>query len=113
MFNEFERYWGVMKKSFGMFLGVNIINLVVIEGGCYFVFIVDECWLWIIVYYLLNESYEFVVNEIEWYLNKVVEVDVWFRENLFEFEWGGIFMIEDKGEIFLSFIVLIYYLGFK
>ena len=46
--------------------------------------------------YLPNESYESVVNEIERYLNKVAEADVWLRENPLEFEWGGTSMIEDK-----------------
>lgn len=47
-----------MKIYEGYLFGIIIINLVVIEGGRYVVFIVDECWLWIIVYFYLNEIYE-------------------------------------------------------
>ena len=103
--NELERHWGVMKKSPGMPPGANTINPAVIEGGRHPAFIADECRLWITVHYLPNESYESVVNEIERYLNKVAEADVWLRENPLEFEWGGTSMIEDKGEIFPSFTV--------
>ena len=79
--NELERHWGVMKKSPGMPPGANTINPAVIEGGRHPAFIADECRLWITVHYLPNESYESVVNEIERYLNKVAEADVWLREN--------------------------------
>lgn len=57
-FGELECYWFIMKRYFGFKSGINMINLVVIEGGRYVVFIVDECWLWIIVYFYLNEIYE-------------------------------------------------------
>ncbi|MEJ7438047.1 acetylornithine deacetylase, partial [Staphylococcus warneri] len=63
--------------------------------------------------YLPNERYEDVVEEIEDYLNRVAEADVWMRENPLEFEWGGASMIEDKGEIFPSFTVPIEHPGFK
>ena len=111
--NELERHWGVMKKSPGMPPGANTINPAVIEGGRHPAFIADECRLWITVHYLPNESYESVVNEIERYLNKVAEADVWLRENPLEFEWGGTSMIEDKGEIFPSFTVPTHHPGFK
>ena len=62
----------------------------------------DECRLWITVHYLPNERYEDVVAEIEDYLNRVAEADIWLRENPLKFEWGGESMIEDKGEIFLA-----------
>ena len=111
--NELERHWAVMKKSPGMPPGANTINPAVIEGGRHPAFIADECRLWITVHYLPNESYESVVNEIERYLNKVAEADVWLRENPLEFEWGGTSMIEDKGEIFPSFTVPTHHPGFK
>ena len=111
--NELERHWGVMKKSPGMPPGANTINPAVIEGGRHPAFIADECRLWITVHYLPNESYESVVDEIEEYLNKVAEADVWLRENPLEFEWGGTSMIEDKGEIFPSFTVPTHHPGFK
>lgn len=62
---------------------------------------------------LTERKYESVVNEIERYLNKVAEADVWLRENPLEFEWGGTSMIEDKGEIFPSFTVPTHHPGFK
>ena len=111
--NELERHWAVMKKSSGMPPGANTINPAVIEGGRHPAFIADECRLWITVHYLPNESYESVVNEIEQYLNKVAEADVWLRENPLEFEWGGTSMIEDKGEIFPSFTVPTQHPSFK
>lgn len=111
--NELERHWAVMKKSPGMPPGANTINPAVIEGGRHPAFIADECRLWITVHYLPNESYESVVDEIEQYLNKVAEADVWLRENPLEFEWGGTSMIEDKGEIFPSFTVPTHHPGFK
>ena len=111
--NELESHWAVMKKSPGMPPGANTINPAVIEGGRHPAFIADECRLWITVHYLPNERYEDVVEEIEDYLNRVAEADIWMRENPLEFEWGGASMIEDKGEIFPSFTVPIEHLGFK
>lgn len=111
--NELESHWAVMKKSPGMPSGANTINPAVIEGGRHPAFIADECRLWITVHYLPNERYEDVVEEIEDYLNRVAEADVWMRENPLEFEWGGASMIEDKGEIFPSFTVPIEHPGFK
>ncbi|WP_426786784.1 acetylornithine deacetylase [Staphylococcus capitis] len=111
--NELESHWAVMKKSPGMPPGANTINPAVIEGGRHPAFIADECRLWITVHYLPNERYEDVVEEIEDYLNRVAEADIWMRENPLEFEWGGASMIEDKGEIFPSFTVPIEHPGFK
>ena len=111
--NELESHWAVMKKSPGMPPGANTINPAVIEGGRHPAFIADECRLWITVHYLPNERYEDVVKEIEDYLNRVAEADIWMRENPLEFEWGGASMIEDKGEIFPSFTVPIEHPGFK
>lgn len=111
--NELESHWAVMKKSPGMPPGANTINPAVIEGGRHPAFIADECRLCITVHYLPNERYEDVVEEIEDYLNRVAEADIWMRENPLEFEWGGASMIEDKGEIFPSFTVPIEHPGFK
>ena len=111
--NELESHWAVIKKSPGMPPGANTINPAVIEGGRHPAFIADECRLWITVHYLPNERYEDVVEEIEDYLNRVAEADIWMRENPLEFEWGGASMIEDKGEIFPSFTVPIEHPGFK
>ena len=43
--------------------------------------------------------------EIEDYLNKVAQADLWLAQNPLTFEWGGASMIEDRGEIFPSFVV--------
>ena len=93
--------------------GANTINPAVIEGGRHPAFIADECRLWITVHYLPNERYEDVVAEIEDYLNRVAEADIWLRENPLKFEWGGESMIEDKGEIFPSFTIPTEHPGFK
>ena len=75
--NELEQHWAVMKHSPGMPPGANTINPAVIEGGRHPAFIADECRLWITVHYLPNERYEDVVAEIEDYLNRVAEADIW------------------------------------
>ena len=110
--NELERHWAVMKHYLDMPAGANTINPAVIEGGRHPAFIADECRLWITVHYLPNESYEDVVTEIEDYLNRVAQADVWLKDNPLEFEWGGTSMIEDKGEIFPSFTVPVDHPGF-
>lgn len=38
---------------------------------------------------------------MEEYILVIVKVDLWLKDNLLIFEWGGILMIEDRGEIFL------------
>lgn len=111
--NELEQHWAVMKHSPGMPPGANTINPAVIEGGRHPAFIADECRLWITVHYLPNESYEDVTKEIEAYLNRVADADIWLRENPLQFEWGGESMIEDKGEIFPSFTIPLEHPGFK
>lgn len=111
--NDLEQHWAVMKHSPGMPPGANTINPAVIEGGRHPAFIADECRLWITVHYLPNERYEDVVAEIEDYLNRVAEADIWLRENPLQFEWGGESMIEDKGEIFPSFTIPLNHPGFK
>ncbi|MBI5973169.1 acetylornithine deacetylase [Staphylococcus caledonicus] len=111
--NELEQHWAVMKHSPGMPPGANTINPAVIEGGRHPAFIADECRLWITVHYLPNESYEDVIAEIEDYLNRMANADIWLRENPLQFEWGGESMIEDKGEIFPSFTIPTEHPGFK
>ena len=100
---ELEQHWSVMKQYPNMPNGTTTINPAVIEGGRHPAFIADQCRLWITVHYLPNENYQEVVEEIESYLNKVAEADIWLRDNPLQFEWGGSSMIEDKGEIFPSF----------
>ncbi len=102
---ELEQHWAVMKSSPGMPAGANTINPAVIEGGRHPAFIADECKLWITVHYLPEENYHDITKEIEDYLNKVADADIWLRDNPLSFEWGGSSMIEDKGEIFPSFTV--------
>jgi acetylornithine deacetylase/succinyl-diaminopimelate desuccinylase-like protein len=111
--NDLERHWAVMKSYEGMTPGANTINPAVIEGGRHPAFIADECRLWITVHYLPNESYEEVVAEIEDYLNKVAQADLWLAQNPLTFEWGGASMIEDRGEIFPSFVVPTEHSGYK
>lgn len=110
---ELEQHWSVMKQYPNMPSGTTTINPAVIEGGRHPAFIADQCRLWITVHYLPNENYQEVVEEIESYLNKVAEADIWLRDNLLQFEWGGSSMIEDKGEIFPSFTLPTEHPGLK
>lgn len=64
------------------------------------------------MHYLPDENYETIIEEIETYLNKVAESDLWLNENPLQFEWGGTSMIEDKGEIFPSFTLPTTHAGF-
>ncbi|WP_286160833.1 M20/M25/M40 family metallo-hydrolase, partial [Virgibacillus sp. 7505] len=52
-----------------------------------------------------NESAEEVANEIEAHLLATAKADVWLKDNLPTFTWGGASMIEDKGEIFPAFSI--------
>jgi acetylornithine deacetylase len=99
---ELERYWAVTKSYPGFPPGANTINPAVIEGGRHAAFIADECRLWITVHFYPNETYEQVAKEIEDHILKVAEGDIWLRDNLPSFTWGGTSMIEDRGEIFPS-----------
>ena len=110
---ELEQHWSVMKQYPNMPSGTTTINPAVIEGGRHPAFIADQCRLWITVHYLPNENYQEVVEEIESYLNKVAEADIWLRDNPLQFEWGGSSMIEDKGEIFPSFTLPTEHPGLK
>ncbi|AYU56064.1 acetylornithine deacetylase [Staphylococcus debuckii] len=110
---ELEQHWAVMKSYPDMPAGANTINPAVIEGGRNPAFIADECRLWVTVHFLPDEDYHEVVEEIEAYLNRVAEADVWLRENPLQFDWGGTSMIEDRGEVFPSFTLPLEHLGYK
>lgn len=47
-----------------------------------------------------NETHDQVAAEIEDYVNRLSDSDIWLRENRPVFKWGGSSMIEDRGEIF-------------
>lgn len=99
---ELERHWAVTKSYPGFLPGTNTINPAVIEGGRHAAFIADECKLWITVHYYPNESYQQVAKEIEEHILNVAKADLWLSENPPMFTWGGVSMIEDRGEIFPS-----------
>ncbi|WP_090867706.1 acetylornithine deacetylase [Oceanobacillus limi] len=99
---ELERHWAVTKSYPGYPAGTNTINPAVIEGGRHAAFIADECRLWITVHFYPNETHEQVAQEIEEYILNVAKGDLWLKDNLPTFTWGGTSMIEDKGEIFPS-----------
>lgn len=111
--NELERHWAVTKSYPGMPSGSTTINPAVIEGGRHPAFVADQCKLWVTVHYLPNEDHKTIVAEVERYLKKVADADVWLRENPLEFEWGGTSMIEDKGEIFPSFTLPLTHPGYQ
>ncbi|PON02624.1 acetylornithine deacetylase [Bacillus halotolerans] len=97
---ELERHWAIMKSYPGFTPGTNTINPAVIEGGRHAAFIADECRLWITVHFYPNETHEEVAAEIEDYINRLSDSDIWLRENRPVFKWGGSSMIEERGEIF-------------
>ena len=110
---ELEQHWAVMKRYPDIPVGANTINPAVIEGGRNPAFIADECRLWVTVHFLPDEDYHEVIKEIETYLNRVAQADVWLCQNPLQFEWGGTSMIEDRGEIFPSFTLPQSHKGFK
>lgn len=110
---ELEQHFVVMKHCPGMPPGANTINPAVIEGGRNPAFIADQCRLWVTVHFLPNEDYHTVTQEIEDYLNRYAEADLWLRDNPLIFEWGGSSMIEDQGEIFPSFTLPLEHKGYK
>ncbi|WP_059053883.1 acetylornithine deacetylase [Paenibacillus senegalimassiliensis] len=97
---ELERHYAVTKSYPGCKPGSNTINPSVIEGGRHAAFIADECKLWITVHYYPNETHEQVAREIEEYVLGVARADIWMKDHLPTFEWGGTSMIEERGEIF-------------
>lgn len=99
---ELERHWAITKTYEGYPPGTNTINPAVIEGGRHAAFIADECRLWITVHYYPNETHEEVIKEIKEHLLQTAKADIWLRDHLPTFKWGGTSMIEDRGEIFPS-----------
>lgn len=99
---DLERHWAVTKYYPGFPPGTNTINPAVIEGGRHAAFVADRCSLWITVHFYPNESYEEIIKEIEEHVIQAAKADVWLRDNLPTFKWGGRSMIEDRGEIFPS-----------
>lgn len=99
---ELERHWAVTKRYPGCPLGSTTINPAVIEGGRHAAFIADECRLWITVHYYPNENHAAITREIEDYVQRIAQADLWLRENPPLFRWGGTSMIVDRGEIFPS-----------
>ncbi|WBL40730.1 acetylornithine deacetylase [Bacillus velezensis] len=97
---ELERHWAVTKSYPGIAPGTNTINPAVIEGGRHAAFVADECRLWITVHFYPNETHEQAAAEIEDYINRVADSDLWLKENRPVFKWGGSSMIEDRGEVF-------------
>ncbi|SFF15824.1 N-formyl-4-amino-5-aminomethyl-2-methylpyrimidinedeformylase [Bacillus sp. OV194] len=97
---ELERHWAVTKTYPNFPFGSTTINPSVIEGGRNAAFIADECKLWVTVHFYPNETYEDVAKEIEAHIIAIAKADPWLKNNLPLFKWGGISMIEEKGEIF-------------
>lgn len=99
---ELERHWAVTKAYPGFPPGSNTINPAVIEGGRHAAFVADKCALWITVHFYPDEDYEKISQEIEEHILNVAKADPWLKDNLPQFRWGGISMLEDRGEIFPS-----------
>ncbi|WP_158738272.1 acetylornithine deacetylase [Alteribacillus sp. YIM 98480] len=99
---ELEKHWAVTKSYPGFPAGMNTINPAVIEGGRHAAFVADECRLWITVHFYPDEDHDTVAKEVEDHIRRVADADLWLRENPPLFEWGGLSMIEDRGEIFPS-----------
>jgi len=97
---DLERHWAVTKSYPQCKPGTNTINPAVIEGGRHAAFIADECRLWITVHYYPNETHEQITKEIEEHILAVAGADPWLKHNPPQFKWGGVSMIEDRGEIF-------------
>lgn len=102
---ELERHWAVHKRHPMLPPGMTTINPAVIQGGRHPAFIADECSLWCTIHMLPDEDYEGVVAEVEDYIGKVAEADLWLRNNPPTFRWGGESLVKDKGEVFPGFEV--------
>lgn len=99
---ELERHWAVTKTYPGFLPGSNTINPAVIEGGRHAAFVADKCSLWITVHFYPNEDYQQVAEEIEEHILNLAKADPWMKDNPPQFRWGGVSMLEDRGEIFPS-----------
>jgi acetylornithine deacetylase len=102
---ELERYWAVHKKHPMLPPGMTTINPAVIEGGRHPAFIADECKLWCTIHMLPGEDYEDVIRDVEDYIGRVANADLWLRKYPPTFRWGGRSLVKDKGEIFPGFEV--------
>lgn len=102
---ELEQHWAVHKRHPMLPPGMTTINPAVIHGGRHPAFIADECKLWCTIHTLPDEDYEAVTAEVEDYIHKVAEADLWLRKHPPTFKWGGESLVKDKGEIFPGFEV--------
>ncbi|RJS90251.1 acetylornithine deacetylase [Candidatus Bathyarchaeota archaeon] len=102
---ELERHWAVHKRHPMLPPGMTTINPAVIEGGRHPAFIADECRLWCTIHTLPNEDYEEVIREVEDYIRRVAEADLWLRKYPPTFKWGGKSLVKEKGEVFPGFEV--------
>ncbi|MBW1606250.1 acetylornithine deacetylase [Lactobacillus sp. Sy-1] len=98
--NELERDWAINKSYPGVAPGSDTINPAVIEGGRNAAFIADECRLWVTVHFYPNEDYQEVIKEVENHINRVAKADLWLKDHMPIYKWGGKSMVEDRGEIF-------------
>lgn len=97
---ELERHWAVVKVYPGVRPGMTTINPAVIEGGRHPAFIADECRLWCTIHMLPNERCEDVIAEVEDYVRRVAQADLWLRKHPPTFRWGGTSLVKDRGEVF-------------
>jgi len=102
---ELERHWAVHKSHPTLPPGMTTINPAVIEGGRHPAFIADECRLWCTIHMLPDEDYEEVIKEVEDYIRRVADADLWLRRYPPSFKWGGKSLVKDKGEVFPGFEV--------
>ncbi|MFQ6075654.1 MAG: acetylornithine deacetylase [Candidatus Bathyarchaeia archaeon] len=102
---ELERHWAVHKRHPLLPPGMTTINPAVIEGGRHPAFIADECRLWCTVHMLPTEEYEEVIGEVEDYIKRVADADLWLRKHPPTFRWGGKSLVKDRGEVFPGFEV--------
>ncbi len=102
---ELERHWAVRKRHPLLPPGMTTINPAVIEGGRHPAFIADECRLWCTIHMLPTEDYKQVIDEVEDYIRRVAEADLWLRRYPPTFRWGGESLVKDKGEVFPGFEV--------
>jgi acetylornithine deacetylase len=102
---ELERYWAVHKRHPMLPPGMTTINPAVIEGGRHPAFIADECKLWCTIHMLPDENYEDVIREVEDYIRRVADADLWLRKYPPTFKWGGKSLVKEKGEVFPGFEV--------
>jgi acetylornithine deacetylase len=54
---------------------------------------------------LPDEDYEDVIAEVEDYIRRVADADLWLRKYPPTFKWGGKSLVKEKGEVFPGFEV--------